>query len=126
MKVIKTIWIDVVIVFIAVYVYAVILTVFDKQVTRTFFQSAFAALFLVLVYGVMFWSTFVIALIIFDLALLNKTQDNLRQKLLIEWFVISCPFIYWTIRYNEWIFAVGVVAFLIGQMLREKRLKWTT
>ena len=61
-----------------------------------------------------------ISLVVLDLLLLVRSQNNLRQKLLLEWAIISSPFVYWTIKYQQWIFLVAVIAFLITQFLREK------
>jgi len=69
----------------------------------------------------MFWGVFIIALIILDLVLL-RNKENLKMKLLVEWLIISAPFVYWTVKYHEWIFVAAIVAFLIAQLLREKKI----
>jgi hypothetical protein len=122
MKVIKTNWINIAGVFAIVFLYAVVLNLTDSNVSRNLFQAVFAALILVCGYGIMFWGLFVVALIVLDLLLLIRNQNNLKTKLIIEWLIISSPFIYWTVKYHEWIFVAAVVAFLITQLLREKRI----
>lgn len=123
MKVIKTNWINILGVFISVFVYAIILNIADENISRNFFQSILAALMLVCLYGVMFWALFIVLLIVFDLLFIVKTQNNFKSRLLIEWLIISSPFIYWTVRYREWIFLVAIIAFLITQLLREKSIR---
>lgn len=125
MKIIKTNWINIIGVFISVFVYAVFLNISDENTSKSFFQSMLAALMLVCLYGIMFWALFIMSLIIFDLLFIVKTQNDFKLRLLVEWLVISSPFIYWTMRYKEWIFLVGIVAFLITQLLREKAIRTT-
>lgn len=81
-----------------------------------------AALFSILGYGMMFWALFLVSLIILDLILIVPNRKNLKTRLLIEWLIISSPFIYWTVKYHEWIFVTAVIAFFISQQLREKRI----
>jgi hypothetical protein len=122
MKVIKTNWINIAGVFVIVFLYAVVLNLTDVNVSRNLFQAVFAALILVCGYGIMFWGLFVVALIVLDLLLLTRNQNNLKTKLIIEWLIISSPFIYWTVKYHEWIFVAAIIAFLITQLLRERRI----
>jgi hypothetical protein len=125
MKVILTNWINILGVFIAVFLYAMVLNMMDTNVSRNLFQAIFAVLILIVGYGMMFWGMFIVALIVLDLVLL-RGKENLKMKLLIEWFIISCPFIYWTIKYHEWIFVAAIIAFLIAQLLREKKISEVT
>lgn len=122
MKVLKTNWINVLGVFVIVYLY--MMTLNHLYIPRyDVFQLFISAGILVCLYGMMFWSLFVLSLIVLDLILFVRNQSNLKVKLLSEWLVISSPFIYWTVRHNEWIFLVGVGAFLITQLMREKVIK---
>jgi len=122
MKIIKTNWINIVGVFIAAFLYAVILNMNDVNVSRNVFQSILPALMLVCLFGFMFWVFFIVLLIILDLLLLVKSRSKLIGKILIEWLVISSPFIYWAVMYKEWIFVIAVIAFLITQMMRIKNI----
>jgi hypothetical protein len=61
-----------------------------------------------------------------DLLLFIRSQNNLKAKLVIEWLIISSPFVYWAIRYKEWIFVAAIVALLITQLLREKKIQKAT
>ncbi len=81
-----------------------------------------AAIFMVLGYGIMFWGLLIIALIILDLILIIPNRKNLKIKVLIEWAIISSPFVYWTLKYQEWIFAAAIIAFFLTQLVREKRI----
>jgi len=118
MKIIKTNWINLLGVFVVVFLYAIILNLTDTNVSRNLFQAIIGSLILVCGYGIMFWGLFIIALVILDLILIVNNQKNLRIKLIIEWLIISAPFIYRTIKYHEWIFVAGIAAFLIMQFIR--------
>ena len=123
MKILKTNWINILGVFISVLLYSIIynLTV-DDGVTRNFFQSIFAAILLVLLYGLMFWIGFILLLIALDLILIVPNQSNLKLKLLLQWIIISGPIIYWAIIYERQrnIYIIAVIGFLITQLIREK------
>lgn len=123
MKVLTTNWINVLGVFAATFI-SVFISVYFLH-SGTFVQALFGAFLSVCLYGMMFWGLFVLSLIVIDLILFVRNQTNLKVKLLSEWLIISSPFIYWTIKYNEWIFLVAIVAFFITQMLRERPIKKT-
>lgn len=126
MKIIKTNWINILGVFLSLFIYSIILNITSDGVMQTFFQSILAALVLVSLYGILFWVMFAILLVILDIVLIVRSKNNLKLKLLLEWLIISCPFLYWTAKYNEWIFLVAIIAFLITQLLREKLITKTT
>lgn len=123
MRILRTNWINILGVFLAVLIYSTVFNILDTTVSRTFFQSIFAALLLVVLYGMMFWGLFAVTLLILDLVLISRNQINLRFKLICEWLLISLPFIYWTIIYGEWIFIVAVSAFLLAQLMRERLIR---
>jgi heme exporter protein D len=123
MMVIKTNWVNLLGVFLAVFLYAVILNLSNVNLSYNIFQSILAALISVCGYGMMFWVSFAISLIVVDILLILRNRNHLKQKLLIEWLLISAPFIYWTIEYREWIFAVAIIAFLCSQLFRERFIK---
>ena len=123
MKIIKTNWINLIGVFIAVFIYAIVLNLNDTNVSRNLFQSILPALILVCLYGILFWALFILLLVGLDLIFIVKDQTNLTAKLLIEWLIISSPFIYWAVRYREWMFVVAIIALLITQSIRQKRIR---
>ena len=123
MEVVRTNWITITVVFIAVFIYAIYLNVTDVNVSRNIFQSILPAFFLVVLYGVLFWLLFLVLLVVFDIFFVARVKLDLKVKLLIEWIIVSIPFIYWAIKYKQWIFIVACLAFLITQLLREKNLR---
>ena len=129
MKILQTNWINILGVFIILFIYSTIfnLTVNDG-VTRNFFQSIFAALFLICLYGFIFWMGFIIALIILDFILIIPNQKKIKIKLLTEWIIISSPFIYWALKYHEQrsLYIIAIITFLITQLLRKRLINKAT
>jgi len=123
MKIIKTNWINIIGVFIAVFLYAIALNLIDTNVSRNVFQSVLPALILVCLYGLVFWVLLILLLVILDLLLIVKKTSNPRVKLLIEWLIIGSPFTYWAVRYGQGIFIAGVISLLITQFIRWKHIK---
>ena len=128
LKITATNWINIAGIFFATFIYAVILNILPNHVGRSYnlLQAMLAALFLVCGYGFLFWSLLVIELAALDLlfmVLILRKEKSLKIVLLIEWLIISVPFVYWIIKYGEWIFLIGILRFLITQMRREKLIR---
>jgi hypothetical protein len=123
MEIIKTNWVTVLGIFCMVFLYAIYLNVTDINVSRNILQSILPALILVILYGALFWLLFLALLVLLDIFFVAKVKIDLRVRLLIEWVIVSIPFIYWAISYRQWIFIVAVFAFLMTQLLREKSLR---
>jgi len=73
-----------------------------------------------IVYYFHFWLGFTLLIALLDVVLFsfNREPRYTNYKLALEWIIISLPFIYWLIKYNQWIFLLAILAFLIGQYLR--------
>jgi hypothetical protein len=122
MKILLTNWINLSGVFLVVFAFSFVSALTDANLSYNIFQCILAALFSVCGFGMMFWALFIISLVILDLIFIVPGRNNLKMKLIIEWLIISSPFIYWTVKYHEWIFAAAMIAFFITQLLREKRI----
>jgi hypothetical protein len=120
MKVVATNWVNILGVFFVLLLYSTIINFKNNSLEYNFFQSIVAGFILVCFHGFMFWGLFIFSLIILDLSLLTKEQGNLKKILLLEWVIVSSPFIFWTIKYQECIFLIGVLTFLITQFMRKK------
>jgi hypothetical protein len=120
MKIIKTNWINIIGILIAVYLYALMLNLFDADKSLNFIQVVFAPLILILLYGAIFWALFIMLLIIFDLLFIVKNQENLKKKMILETFIIITPYVYWLTVYDELIFLVAIITFFITQFYRRK------
>lgn len=122
MKTLKTNWINILGVFISILLYSIIRNLNDTTVLKTLPQAVLSSLIVVCLYGMLFWAFFIVSLIILDILLIVRDNKKLRLKLLIEWLIISLPFMYWIFRYQEWIFIVAIVSFLVTQIIREQLL----
>src|SRR5690606_30492435 len=119
LKIVLTNWLNIVAIFIAVYVAAFISAIIIDKFT--FSEALFGTTYGTLGYGMIFWLGFLILITLLDVILFsfNKQPQYTKYKLGVEWVLISSPLIYWLIRYNEWIFLVAILAFLVGQFLRK-------
>ncbi|AQX83813.1 hypothetical protein OZ664_18760 [Elizabethkingia sp. HX WHF] len=125
MKILKTSWINIVGIFTVLFLYTTIYGLIDSNISRNVFQAMVASLIGICFYGIMFWIAFILVLIILDLIIILPNQNNLILKLLLEWILISAPFIYWAITYERQrnIFILAIIAFLITQLFRERLIK---
>ncbi len=111
-------WINFLVILLSTFVFSIINSIVGANFT--FGEAIFGSVYLVLGYGIMFWFGFFILIGMLDIVLfsiINKPQ-YVKCKLALEWLIISLPFIYWLVKYNQWIFLVAVLAFLVGQFLR--------
>jgi hypothetical protein len=108
-------------VFLSVYIYQVIFLLLTKS--HLIFEILLVSLLSILFYGLLFWGIFFIGIVVLDFLIIRNTKKNLRKMLLLEWLIVSSPFIYWIIIFREWIFLVAVITFFITQMLREEKIQ---
>ncbi len=121
-RVFLTNWVNILFIFSATYLSIIVSDVIDKQEGFAYIPlSFFFSLYSILGYGFIFWLGFIIAMLLLDLFLV-RNAENLLQILLIEWFLVSLPFAYWSIKYHQWIFAVAISAFLISQVIRRNKI----
>jgi hypothetical protein len=119
MKILATNWINICGLFITTFITGVVITM-NSAASPNIFVAMLASLFSVFFYGMIFWVFFIVSIIVLDLILILKKQNYLTLKLMIEWVLISSPFVYWFIEYREWFWFVGVITFLITQLMRKK------
>lgn len=95
------------------------------NISTTFKQAFIGALLLICLYGIMFWIAFIILLAVLDLLLIIPNFKNIRIKLIVEWGIISTPFIYWAIQYERQrgLFIIVIITFLATQLIREHLIR---
>lgn len=122
MKIIYTNWINIFGVFTTLFLFTIISSMNDPNISRNIIQAIIASLIGIVLYGIIFWIGFVLSLIILDLILIVPNLKYLKFKLFLEWILISIPFILWSIKYKEqqFIYLLGVGTFFITQLLRIK------
>lgn len=118
LQILFTNWINLVVILLCTFIFSIIQSI--VSVNFTFGEAVFGSVYLVLGYGIMFWLGFFLLIGVLDFILFSvaKEPKYTNYKLAFEWLLISLPFIYWLIKYNQWIFLVAILAFLIGQYLR--------
>lgn len=124
LKILKTNWINVLGIFLAVYLFGIASTLTERttSLSDALYTGVVMGIFGIIFYGMMFWAGFIASIIILDFALIRKHWKNLNLLLLLEWLIISAPFVYWLILYSEWVFLVAILAFLITQYLRKEKI----
>jgi hypothetical protein len=124
LKLFSTNWINILGIFIAVYLSILVIELINptNDLNNYFATAVIGGLFAIIFYGSMFWAGFILIMFILDVLLLNRDQSLLLPKLLLEWIIVSSPFIFWFIQYTEWIFLIAVCAFFITQYLRRKEI----
>lgn len=117
-KILLSNWVNLLVIFIAVYIGGFISAMINDKFTIS--ETLFGTTYSVILYGMIFWSGFIICILILDVIMFSfyKEKQYTTIKLAIEWLIISTPFIYWMIKYNQWIFLIAILSFLIGQYLR--------
>ena len=120
-KIYFTNWINVLGIIMGTYVFLVITELFKTGISALP-QMLIMAMVAIVLYGGIFFTGFLISMLILDLILMNDNTKHLRLKLIVEWGLISVPFVYWLLEYSEWIFLVAVIFFFIMQFIREKRI----
>ncbi len=129
LKIFMTNWVNVVGIFLGAYFFSIIAALVElekfttSEVLNSLAVGFLGGLFGILGYGLIFWLGFLLAIFLLDMILMSPKTENLRIKLLIEWIVISLPFIYWGIQYAKWIWFVLVLCFLLTQLFREKKIQ---
>ncbi|WP_415325318.1 hypothetical protein [Chryseobacterium sp. MMS23-Vi53] len=118
LKIVLTNWVNILTVYIFMFVWLIISELIPGYVTlKEALYNTFGSL---IVYYLPFWLGFsmLIALLDFLFFSFDKNSQYTNYKLIFEWLLISLPFIYLLIEYNQWIFLVAIFAFSIGQYLR--------
>lgn len=119
LKIILTNWINVIAIFFAVFIVGFISAMINDKFS--FNEALFGTTYSVIGYGMIFWLAFFASIIILDTILFSiaRQLQYVNYKLIIEWVLISLPFLYWFFKYSQWIFLIAILAFMVGQYLRQ-------
>lgn len=124
MRIILTNWVSVVGILFVVYLSGIIseLIIADNNgdITSSLWVGFIGGIIGLVLYGTVFVIGFIICMTILDLLLIGETDKHFRAKLLIEWILVSTPFIYWIFKHSEWVFLVAIITFFVTQLIREK------
>ena len=124
LKVIRTIWVNIITVSIVVYIYVIIYGMFNSSETilNSLLIGLFGGIVLIYGYGLLFWIYYLTITIIFSLLFINKNEKNLNLKLITESILVISPFIYWILQYSTWVFLIALVGFLSSQFIFRKKI----
>lgn len=125
LRTIMTNWIHLVGFYLMTYLTIVVGSIFDPTegwdpVILTGFVAAFL---LFVVYGSVIVGWFYLAIILLDVACLTWTNKWRKEILILEWIIISIPFVYWAFEYEYWLWIALSVSLLTTQMIRLRMIK---
>lgn len=118
LKIVLTNWVNILTVYICLFVSLFVSELIPGIATlKDALYNTFGSL---IVYYLSFWLGFSMLIALLDVLFFSfdKQAQYTNYKLIFEWLLISLPFVYWLIKYNQWIFLVAILAFLLGQYLR--------
>jgi hypothetical protein len=84
------------------------------------FESLWTIPLLIFIYGLELLAKFYVTIFVLDFLLFAFDNRWTKQKLLIEWFVISVPFINAAFEYKYWAWLTISALFLLTQLYRSK------
>ena len=113
-KIFLTNWINVVGIFLAVYIGSIVSELSKVQGIKDIAWLLFMALLGIVLYGSIFFIAFILAMFLLDFILMNKNKEHLELKLLIEWVIVSTPAIW----LGNSVFYLAAIVFLFSQLLR--------
>ena len=126
LRTVLTNWIHLIVFYIATYLTLILFRVFRlsdgdwESAILTGFVSTFL---LFIVYGPIIIGWFYLAVISMDILLFSRDNRWTKEKLLLEWLIISIPFIYWAFKYEYWLWINLSISFLTTQLLRKRLIE---
>ncbi len=81
-----------------------------------FLTSIFSILLLFIFYGLMIIAGFYLTIVFMDIIAFSWRNKWKKQTLIIEWIVISIPFIYWAFENKYWLWITLSLSLLATQM----------
>lgn len=119
-KIIITNWINVLAITFALLATGTISSSIQDEIT--FVEALLGTAYALFLYGMMYWVTFLAAIVILDIILFSiaNRPRYTYHKLAIEWLLISSPLIYGSIMHGQWIFLLAAIAFAAGQYARRR------
>src|SRR5690606_30744811 len=78
---------------------------------------------LFIVYGLNILGYFVLAIVTMDVISFSWSNKWTKETLIIQWIIISTPFIYWAFEYEYWLWITLSISLLITQMIRRNRIE---
>lgn len=122
-KIFLTNWINLVMTIIATI--EILLIYYAAIAQFPFLDAVVWSAYITVLYGMRHWIVFIGGLFILDVILFefNKKLGSIAMKLAIEWLLIGLPFMYKAYMSNDWVLFCALLAFAVGQYVRQDYIK---
>jgi hypothetical protein len=116
-------WINLATALIACYLFNVIKELVVNPINSNTLMLAFLGSLFLLFLGALIIVGYLIVCFLLEMLFLGRDENKLTIFLVVEWAIISTPFIYYASLYEaqRYIYIVGVIALLISQLFFRKR-----
>ena len=124
LKIYKTNWINVVSIFSVVYLFGIAseLSSQEEEFFTSLGNAVLGGLYAIVYFGFLFWIGLLVLLLVFDSILIRNT-NGLTWKLVLEWLIVSVPFLYWSFQFEAWVFVVGSITLFVSQQVRRRMIQ---
>jgi len=127
LQVLSTNWIHLVGFYLTTYLSLILFKIIgletDDNWISVLFVSPFTIIILFLVYGLPIIGGFYLGMLLMDIFLFSWRNKWIKTSLIVEWILISLPFISWAFEYEYWLWITLSISFLTTQMIRTKKIK---
>jgi hypothetical protein len=86
------------------------------------FESLWTIPLLILIYGLKLLAEFYLAIFVLDIFLFAFDNRWTKEKLIIEWLILSVPFINASFEYKYWAWLTISAFFLLTQLYRSRQI----
>jgi hypothetical protein len=126
-KIISTNWVHLVGFYVTTYLSLILFKLFGLDTSDSWVAVLLISILtiplLFFVYGVKIVGGFYFALLLLDIIAFSSIRKRRIEILIVEWWIISIPFIYWAFKYQYWLWITLSISFLVTQMIRLQRIK---
>jgi hypothetical protein len=77
---------------------------------------------LMLGYGLKIIGYFLLTIVTMDIVSFSWTNKWAKQTLILQWIIISIPFVYWAFEYDYWLWITLSISLLATQLIRGKQV----
>jgi hypothetical protein len=126
LKIISTNWTHLVGFYLTTYLSFILFKIIglgDDYEWDTLWFGFISAGLLFIVYGLDILGYFILTIMTMDIISFSWTNKWIKETLLIQWIIISTPFIYWAFEYQYWLWITLSISLLITQMIRRKEIE---
>jgi hypothetical protein len=126
LKIISTNWTHLVGFYLTTYLSFILFKIIglgDDYEWDTLWFGFISAGLLFMVYGLDILGYFILTILTMDIISFSWTNKWIKETLIIQWIIISTPFIYWAFEYQYWLWITLSISLLITQMIRRNKIE---